>query len=161
MLSSVYNCASSHIEHDWVLSPYDHKINMSERSVYHRAGWCAPGLELPDCSVEGLQQDPGSMASSLSGEMRSEQGPEHGQTHGAALWTDQCLQKLKGQIQRKCNYRRMQHSSSATRCWTEQRTYCMANFDLWAKLQNRMESPKSALLLCMHTVKYGANGTMF
>lgn len=66
----------------------------SREKSYRRAGWCAPDLEVPGGSGKGLQQDPGNTASSLSGEMRSEQGPAHGQTHGPALWTGQYPQRL-------------------------------------------------------------------
>lgn len=63
--------------------------------MHHRAGWWAQGLLLPSYSVEGLQQDPGSMASSLNVGMKSEWGPEHGQTRGQAQWTGQCLHRTE------------------------------------------------------------------
>lgn len=78
--------------HEWVTSWLFTQV--WQRSTYRRAGWCAPDLGVPGCTVGGLQQDPGSTASSLSGGMRSERGRVHGQTHGPALWTDQCLQRL-------------------------------------------------------------------
>lgn len=62
--------------------------------AYHKAWWCAPDLVVQGCIEEGPQQDPGSMASSLSGVKRSEQGQARGRTHVAVLWTDRCLQKL-------------------------------------------------------------------
>lgn len=61
---------------------------------YHKAGWCALDLGAPGGSGGGLQQDPGSMASSLSGGMRSGIGPVNGQTHGPVLWRGQYLQRL-------------------------------------------------------------------
>lgn len=65
-----------------------------EENPHRRAGWCAPDLGVPGGSGADLRQDPGSKASSLSGEMRSEQGPMHGQTHGPALWTGRYPQRL-------------------------------------------------------------------
>lgn len=51
----------------------------------HRAGRCSPDPGGPAGSGAGLQQDPGSRASSLSVEMRNEKGPGRDQTHEPTL----------------------------------------------------------------------------